>query len=408
VDWKGQYSYVEPYNSRNMPKVILSGLLVVTVVLSLFSAVLSGFTLQIAMAQQNITSITPTNNSSTNFLTYSNYTYGIKIQYPSSWPTEESHNQSSNDIVKFSSPAGTAPASLNIIGGKPALQSIPLQLYINASIYVLRQSFNNFSLIDSNSTNLAGFPAHKIVYTGIIPSSGLELKFMQILTIKDGKDFVITSAALPTDFSAYLPTFQKMIDSFAFIPVTTPAASNATSPIPSVANQTGLINSTQTIANFETARDQYLVAWNQTTLHSTFDTFIEQGSATGYGVYVQHPSVFKPGDSIVLYVEPVGFAHKPLIDNMGNTLYQINFTADIIISDNQGRQLAALKDIPAGSINSHHKNTEMFLTVKLDQKTPFPIGDYKITYIVKDASSGKSFQIVKPIKIANFVSSGIP
>jgi hypothetical protein len=82
VDWKGQYSYVEPYNSRNMPKVILSGLLVVTVVLSLFSAVLS-------MAQQNITSITPTNNISTNFLTYSNHTYGIKIQYPSSWPAEE-------------------------------------------------------------------------------------------------------------------------------------------------------------------------------------------------------------------------------------------------------------------------------------------------------------------------------
>jgi len=154
VVWQGQYSYVEPYNSRNMPKVILSGLLVVTVVLSLFSAVLSGFTLQIAMAQQNITSITPTNNSSTNFLTYSNYTYGIKIQYPSSWPAEESHNQSSNDIVKFSSPAGTAPASLNIIGGKPALQSIPLQLYINASIYVLRQSFNNFSLIASAVPNL--------------------------------------------------------------------------------------------------------------------------------------------------------------------------------------------------------------------------------------------------------------
>ena len=152
--WQGQYSYVEPYNSRNMPKVILSGLLVVTVVLSLFSAVLSGFTLQIAMAQQNITSITPTNNSSTNFLTYSNSTYGIKIQYPSSWPTEESHNQSSNDIVKFSSPSETTPASLNIIGGKPVPQSIPLQLYINASLYVLRQSFNNFSLIASAVPNL--------------------------------------------------------------------------------------------------------------------------------------------------------------------------------------------------------------------------------------------------------------
>jgi hypothetical protein len=142
-------------------------------------------------------------------------------------------------------------------------------------------------------------------------------------------------------------------------------------------------------------------------MHSTFDTFVEQGSASGYGVYVQHPNVFKPGDSMVLYVEPVGFAHKPVIDDKGNTLYQINLTADIIISDNNGTQLAALIDLPAGLINSHHKNTEMFLTLKVDQKTPFPIGDYKITYIVKDGSSGESFQIVKPIKIANFVSSGI-
>jgi len=98
-----------------MPKVILSGLLIVTMVLSLFPAVLSGFTLQIATAQQNSTSITSTNSNSTNFLTYSNSTYGIKIQYPSSWPKEESHNQSSDDIVKFSSPAATAPASLAII-----------------------------------------------------------------------------------------------------------------------------------------------------------------------------------------------------------------------------------------------------------------------------------------------------
>lgn len=210
-----------------MPKVILSGLLVVTMVLSLFPAVLSGFTLQIATAQQNSTSITSTHNNSTNFLTYSNSTYGIKIQYPSNWIKQESQNQSSNDIVKFSSPASTAPASLAIIGGKPAPQIIPLRVYINASIYVLRHSFDNFSLIDSNSTNLAGFPAHKIVYKAILPSSGLEVKFMQVLTIKDSKSFVITFGTLPTDFSTYLPTIQKMIDSFAFIPVTTPSTTQA-------------------------------------------------------------------------------------------------------------------------------------------------------------------------------------
>src|SRR5689334_17466296 len=120
-----------------MPMAILCWLLVGTMLLSLFPAVLSGFTVQIATAQQNSTSITSTNGNSTNFLTYSNSTHGIKIQYPSSWLKEESHNQSSNDIVKFSSPAATAPASLNIIGGGQASQSIPLQVYINASIYIL-------------------------------------------------------------------------------------------------------------------------------------------------------------------------------------------------------------------------------------------------------------------------------
>jgi hypothetical protein len=383
-----------------------------------------------SIPQSNATNSTTGAGPEVKFLPYENSTYGIRIQYPSNWIKQESQNQSSNLIVGFKSPPGNGFAYITIERGGHVPQNISLEQFSNATINELRQSFPGFNLTESNSTTLAGIPAHEIVYTSLT-QSGHELELMQVWTLKDARDFIITYGSLSRDFSSYLPTIQKMIDSFAFIPATapaasnattpaasnatapaasnatTPAASNATAPIPSAANQTGLNNSTQTNTNFETARNQYLAAWNQTTMHSTFDTFIEQGSASGYGVYVQHPNVFKPGDSIVLYVEPVGFAHKPVIDDKGNTLYQINLTADIIISDNQGRQLAALTDLPAGLINSHHKNTEMFLTLKVDQKTPFPIGDYKITYIVKDGSSGKSFQIVKPIKIANFVSSGI-
>jgi serine/threonine-protein kinase len=234
-------------------KINLAALLVVTMLLlSLFPGVLPGISLQIAAAKQNSTSVAPTNNNNgTNFLTYSNSTYGIRIQYPSSWLKEESHNHSSNDIVKFSSPATAAPASLNIVGGKPAPQSIPLALYINASIYLLRHSFDNFSLIDSNAITLGDSPAHKIVYTAILPSSGLELKFMQILTIKDSKSFVITFGTLPTNFSRYLPIIQKMVDSFGFIPVvTTPVLSTAqssnkhaqTEPMDSIERSTGMVN----------------------------------------------------------------------------------------------------------------------------------------------------------------------
>ncbi|MGB6593241.1 MAG: tetratricopeptide repeat protein [Candidatus Nitrosopolaris sp.] len=46
----------------------------------------------------------------TKFLEYENSTYGIKIQYPSTWIKEGSHNASSNEVVTFGSSPGTSPA----------------------------------------------------------------------------------------------------------------------------------------------------------------------------------------------------------------------------------------------------------------------------------------------------------
>jgi hypothetical protein len=210
-------------------KLTLPGLFSVTIVLSLFLiVVLTGLAMQSTTAQ-NTTSITPptfTNGNSTtnNFLTYSNSSYGIKIQYPSYFIKEEPQNQSSGDIVKFSSPRGTPYFELGISDGQPAPQNMSLEQWSNATIRGLSQSFNNFSLIESNSTTVAGFPAHEILYTATLPSSEVEIKFMQLLIIKDNKEYIITANSLPTDFTFYLPTLQEMINSFVFIPtVTTPA-----------------------------------------------------------------------------------------------------------------------------------------------------------------------------------------
>jgi hypothetical protein len=100
-------------------------------------------------------------------------------------------------------------------------------------------------------------------------------------------------------------------------------------------------DSNQTI-DLEATRQQYLLACNNTAFSSQFDVFIEGGSALGsYGVYREHvpATVFRPGETIVLYVEPVGFGHEPITDaskdddNSTTTLYLINMTADYIISD---------------------------------------------------------------------------
>lgn len=395
-----------------MKNKVTAGIIFPVVVLIFSSTFLIGSSIpamhQSYAQQQNSTAAnTNNNNNSNNLLTYENSKYGIRIQYPSSWMKEESHNQSSNDIVRFSSPAGIA--LLSIVSTGRVSESKPLELYANAGIDVLRHTFSNFSLVSSNSSTVGGIPAQEIVYTASMPS-GLKLKFIQFLTIKDARDFILTSAALQDEFTKYLPTIQTMVNSFSFIPGTTalPASNESGSKI-ATANQSGSISSAQTpnsgVASFDAAKDQYLTAWNRTTLHSAFDTFIQNGSDKGYGVYLTHPPVFRPGETMVLYVEPVGYGFKQVVDEQGNTLNQINFTASITIAGSNGTQLASIKDVPIGLINSHNKNTEMFITLDVSQHTPFPLGDYMITYNIKDGT-GKSFQIVKPVKIANVVRSG--
>ncbi|MDP9288034.1 MAG: hypothetical protein M3P08_07540 [Thermoproteota archaeon] len=78
--------------------------------------------MQNATAQENSTNIMPPtstngNNTADKLLTYNSSSYWISIQYPSSWIKEELQNQSSGEIVKFSSLPGTPPMQLRISDG---------------------------------------------------------------------------------------------------------------------------------------------------------------------------------------------------------------------------------------------------------------------------------------------------
>lgn len=158
----------------------------------------------------------------------------------------------------------------------------------------------------------------------------------------------------------------------------------------------------------EEAKDLYLSVWNQTEFNATFSTFVEPFSAAGYGVYEERNNTFAPGETIVLYVEPVGFGHEQVIDegdvnsNDSNTmLYSMNMTADYGISTANGTELQLIEDEQVGNITSHRPNTEMFLTLTITSDVqPLPIGSYVITYSVNDEVSGESFQLEKDIIIA--------
>jgi hypothetical protein len=220
----------------------------------------------------------------------------------------------------------------------------------------------------------------------------------------------------------------------------------------SLLNKEGIVfaQSDSNASKFKAIRDQYLQSWENFGFQSIFDTYVVGGTNRGYGVYEEHvsnlssvsnassvpsvsnassvpsvsnassvpsvsnassvPSVsnmsnvssantFAPGETMYLYVEPVGFTHSPSSNESANTRYTIDIAADIIISAPNGTELASIIDLPAIKVTSHQKNTELSLLLTLTQIKPFPIGDYNIKYVVKDKPSGRTFDITKEITI---------
>jgi hypothetical protein len=114
------------------------------------------------------------------------------------------------------------------------------------------------------------------------------------------------------------------------------AQSSSSNPeIPLSQDQEGQIGNP--LAQLDATRQQFLSAWNNTAFTSQFDVFIAAGSNSGYGIYREHlpTNVFRPGETMVLYVEPVGFGHQPIVDTSsqdgGNnttprSLYLMNMT----------------------------------------------------------------------------------
>ncbi len=137
------------------------------------------------------------------------------------------------------------------------------------------------------------------------------------------------------------------------------------------------------------------------TFASAYDTFVT-AQPLGYGVYEEKDSdTFEPGEEIILYIEPVGFEYGiSEEEEEDKPLYTIDFTADFVISDSEGNVLTGQQGLPAIDIASYHQNKEVFIPFTITQTSPFPSGDYVVTYTIHDGKSGNSFDIVKDITIS--------
>jgi len=147
------------------------------------------------------------------FLTYEDITTGISIQFPSNW--EKSVNL--NNFVTFRAPPETDtrvyPAALGLKIQELTSQNVSLQEVTKVQMSELKKTNPDLKLSESASTTLAGKPAHKVVFSAT-DNNQVQRKALQLWTVIDNKAILITYQAQPDKYSSYLPTIEKMINSF--------------------------------------------------------------------------------------------------------------------------------------------------------------------------------------------------
>lgn len=117
--------------------------------------------------------------------------------------------------------------------------------------------------------------------------------------------------------------------------------------------------------------------------------------ATGYGAYVERESaVFKSGEPIVIYVEPMAFAFGK--NDLGAK--EFSLIADFVLQDDKGETLFAKDDFVSVVQPVRYDNREVHFTLTLDL-TGLPEGQFVGKFRVRDSHSDKSALFELPFEI---------
>jgi eukaryotic-like serine/threonine-protein kinase len=167
------------------------------------------------------TSIMATTKKEGNFLTYTNYAYGINIMYPADWKIGE-HPYANVFVVDFMSilknNSAIFPATITL-SVESLKHNTTLNAFTIATLDKAKQSLPDFKLIESNDTALAGNRAHRIVYTftSSDPSVQLHFQSMNTWTIKNSKIYTISYTGATSQYVSYFPILKNMVNSFKIL-----------------------------------------------------------------------------------------------------------------------------------------------------------------------------------------------
>ncbi len=159
-------------------------------------------------------------NAQQDFSIYEDLVNGITIMYPYNWEVIEMPTEF-DFVVSFDSPpennSDTYIEGIDVVL-EPVPEGLTLDEYTQSQIDLLKLLHTDFTILESGLTSLAGSPAHKIVYTGILQEFDEPSKGMEVWTIKNDIAYLVGYYAEPHTYDNYLETAQNMLESFEILP----------------------------------------------------------------------------------------------------------------------------------------------------------------------------------------------
>jgi eukaryotic-like serine/threonine-protein kinase len=192
-------------------------ILLVRITLVTALSLLGGLAVGMAYAQQQ-----PPPQQQEEWLIYQNATYGVRMLYPSNWTDQNSTADAGDDrfilVSEFFSPeeADRYFADVTIsIDTMP--QTTTMISYRDQSIDIYRRdpNFKDLQVLSASVGNftLAGMPAYSFEITYTDPEFGRQ-NMLEVGRIFGDRVYYIQYFADPPIYAKYLPTVERMIESF--------------------------------------------------------------------------------------------------------------------------------------------------------------------------------------------------
>ena len=130
------------------------------------------------------------------------------------------------------------------------------------------------------------------------------------------------------------------------------------------------------------AEAAHRAAWEAVPLTIRKAIFVE-GPATGFGSYIpREDNTFRSGETLHLYVEPIGFSYRP-----HGRLNAVDLSFDLAIYDEAGEELFKQERFSGFQYQGREKVRELYVNMEI-KVTGLPSGSYTVGVTTRDLVTG--------------------